>query len=63
MKYLFRIKQCTRVTMEDLLSAHHEIARLQYYLQYRDQPLLFRNEAIPGNEKHYWSNNENSMTE
>lgn len=48
--------------MEDLLSAHHEIARLQYYLQYRDQPLLFRNEAIPGNEKHYWSNNENSMT-
>ncbi|XP_006609675.1 angiotensin-converting enzyme-like [Apis dorsata] len=44
----YRIKQCTRVTMEDLLSAHHEIARLQYYLQYRDQPLLFRNEAIPG---------------
>lgn len=34
--------------MEDLLSTHHEIARLQYYLQYRDQPLLFRNEAIPG---------------
>ncbi|OAD61134.1 Angiotensin-converting enzyme, partial [Eufriesea mexicana] len=44
----YRIKQCTRVTMEDLLSTHHEIARLQYYLQYRDQPLLFRNEAIPG---------------
>ncbi|XP_043514734.1 angiotensin-converting enzyme-like [Frieseomelitta varia] len=44
----YRIKQCTRVTMEDLLSTHHEIARLQYYLQYREQPLLFRNEAIPG---------------
>ncbi|XP_017788851.1 PREDICTED: angiotensin-converting enzyme-like [Habropoda laboriosa] len=44
----YRIKQCTRVTMEDLLSTHHEIARLQYYLQYRDQPLLFRNEPLPG---------------
>ena len=49
----YRIKQCTRVTMEDLLSSHHEIARLQYYLQYRDQPLLFRNEAIPGVKKYY----------
>lgn len=59
----YRIKQCTRVTMEDLLSAHHEIARLQYYLQYRDQPLLFRNEAIPGDEKHHQSSNKSSMTE
>ncbi|KAF3425537.1 hypothetical protein E2986_08218 [Frieseomelitta varia] len=49
----YRIKQCTRVTMEDLLSTHHEIARLQYYLQYREQPLLFRNEAIPGVKKYY----------
>ncbi|XP_015522926.1 angiotensin-converting enzyme-like isoform X2 [Neodiprion pinetum] len=44
----FRIKQCTRVNMEDLFSTHHEMAHLQYYLQYRDQPLLFRNEALPG---------------
>ncbi|XP_018376719.1 PREDICTED: angiotensin-converting enzyme-like [Trachymyrmex cornetzi] len=44
----YRIKQCTRVTMEDLLSTHYEMAHLQYYLQYKDQPLLFRNEAIPG---------------
>ncbi|KAG5343211.1 ACE enzyme, partial [Acromyrmex heyeri] len=43
-----RIKQCTRVTMEDLLSTHYEMAHLQYYLQYKDHPLLFRNEAIPG---------------
>lgn len=46
--YNCRIKQCTRVTMEDLLSTHHEMAHLQYYLQYKDHPLLFRNEAIPG---------------
>ncbi|XP_020279066.1 angiotensin-converting enzyme-like isoform X2 [Pseudomyrmex gracilis] len=44
----YRIKQCTRVTMEDLLSTHYEMAHLQYYLQYKDHPLLFRNEAIPG---------------
>ncbi|XP_018346449.1 PREDICTED: angiotensin-converting enzyme-like [Trachymyrmex septentrionalis] len=44
----YRIKQCTRITMEDLLSIHYEMAHLQYYLQYKDHPLLFRNEAIPG---------------
>ncbi|EFN79409.1 Angiotensin-converting enzyme [Harpegnathos saltator] len=42
------IKQCTRATLEDLLSTHYEMAHLQYYLQYKDHPLLFRNEAIPG---------------
>lgn len=43
-----RIKQCTRDTMEDLLSTHYEMTHLQYYLQYKDHPLLFRNEAMPG---------------
>lgn len=47
----FRIKQCTAVTMEDLFSTHHEMAHLQYYLQYKDQPLLFRDEALPGKLK------------
>ena len=46
---LFRIKQCTTVTMEDLLTIHHEMAHIQYYLQYADQPLLFRDGANPGN--------------
>ena len=45
----YRIKQCTRISMEDLLSTHHEMAHVQYYLQYKDQPFLFRNEALPGN--------------
>lgn len=44
--------------MEDLLSTHHEIARLQYFLQYSDQPLLFRNEAIPGDKKNYHCDNK-----
>ncbi|KAK0158218.1 hypothetical protein PV328_009250 [Microctonus aethiopoides] len=44
----FRIKQCTKATMEDLVSTHHEMAHIQYYLQYKDQPLIFRTEALPG---------------
>ncbi|XP_066588650.1 angiotensin-converting enzyme-like [Prorops nasuta] len=44
----YRIKQCTRVTMEDFLSTHHEMAHLQYYLQYKEQPLIFRDELVPG---------------
>jgi peptidyl-dipeptidase A len=44
----YRIKQCTTVSMEDLLTIHHEMAHIQYYLQYADQPLLFRDGANPG---------------
>ncbi|XP_034947061.1 angiotensin-converting enzyme-like [Chelonus insularis] len=44
----YRIKQCTKVTMEDLSSTHHEMAHIQYYLQYKEQPLIFRNEPLPG---------------
>jgi len=43
-----RIKQCTAVSMEDLLTIHHEMAHIQYYLQYADQPLPFRDGANPG---------------
>ncbi|KAJ9595075.1 hypothetical protein L9F63_013640, partial [Diploptera punctata] len=44
----YRIKQCTVVSMDDLLTIHHEMAHIQYYLQYADQPLLFREGANPG---------------
>ncbi|XP_065573989.1 angiotensin-converting enzyme-like [Artemia franciscana] len=44
----FRIKQCTEVTMEDFVTAHHEMGHIQYYLQYVDQPLVFREGANPG---------------
>lgn len=44
-----RIKQCTEVTTQDLVSTHHELAHIQYYLQYADQPQLFRDGANPGN--------------
>ncbi|CAH0599911.1 unnamed protein product [Chrysodeixis includens] len=43
----YRIKQCTEVTQQDLVSTHHELAHVQYYLQYAEQPQLFRDGANP----------------
>ncbi|NXC02997.1 ACE enzyme, partial [Orthonyx spaldingii] len=44
----FRIKQCTSVTMEQLFTVHHEMGHVQYFLQYKDQPVSFRSGANPG---------------
>ncbi|XP_049820777.1 angiotensin-converting enzyme-like isoform X2 [Aethina tumida] len=44
----YRIKQCTEVNMEDLITIHHEMAHIQYYLHYADQPYLYRDGANPG---------------
>ncbi|XP_053978469.1 angiotensin-converting enzyme-like [Hylaeus anthracinus] len=44
----FRIKQCTRIDMEDLLTAHHEMGHIEYYLQYKNQPTVFKEGANPG---------------
>ncbi|KAF7239084.1 Angiotensin-converting enzyme [Varanus komodoensis] len=44
----FRIKQCTTITMEQLFTVHHEMGHVEYYLQYKDQPLTFRSGANPG---------------
>ncbi|XP_058820825.1 angiotensin-converting enzyme-like [Topomyia yanbarensis] len=43
-----RIKQCTRVTMEDFFTVHHELGHIQYFLQYQHQPSVFREGANPG---------------
>jgi hypothetical protein len=43
-----RIKMCTTVTMENLITIHHEMGHIQYYLQYKDQPVQFREGANPG---------------
>lgn len=45
---LARIKQCTRVTMDQLSTVHHEMGHIQYYLQYKDQPVSLRQGANPG---------------
>ena len=43
-----RIKQCTDITMEWLITTHHEMGHIQYYLQYKDLPVLYRRGANPG---------------
>ena len=46
--HLLRIKMCTDITMEDLITVHHEMGHIQYYLQYKDKPVVYRNGANPG---------------
>lgn len=43
-----RIKQCTRVSMDQLFTVHHELGHIQYYLQYQHQPVVYRGGANPG---------------
>ncbi|XP_060075065.1 uncharacterized protein LOC132554771 [Ylistrum balloti] len=44
----FRIKMCTKVDMEDLMTIHHEMGHIQYFLLYKDQPIAFRKGANNG---------------
>ncbi|KAJ8978209.1 hypothetical protein NQ317_002029 [Molorchus minor] len=44
----FRIKQCTEVTKEQFIVAHHEMGHIEYFLQYKDQPVKFREGANDG---------------
>ncbi|XP_068631480.1 angiotensin-converting enzyme-like [Battus philenor] len=44
----FRIKQCTTITNAFFKTTHHEMGHIQYYLQYKDQPVIYRAGANPG---------------
>ncbi|XP_055642821.1 angiotensin-converting enzyme isoform X2 [Toxorhynchites rutilus septentrionalis] len=44
----YRIKMCTTVTHKDFITAHHELAHVQYFLNYRNNPKVFRDGANPG---------------
>ncbi|XP_052564749.1 angiotensin-converting enzyme isoform X2 [Culex pipiens pallens] len=44
----YRIKMCTSVTHKDLITVHHELAHVQYFLNYRNNPKVFRDGANPG---------------
>ncbi|XP_014475472.1 PREDICTED: angiotensin-converting enzyme-like [Dinoponera quadriceps] len=44
----YRIKMCTKVTMKDLITVHHEMAHIQYFLRYSGLPREFRDGANPG---------------
>ncbi|XP_033249765.1 angiotensin-converting enzyme-like [Drosophila miranda] len=43
-----RIKQCTRVTQEQLFTVHHEVGHIQYALQYQHLPFVYLAGANPG---------------
>jgi len=36
--------------MKDLVTVHHEMAHIQYFLEYRHLPKVFRDGANPGTE-------------
>ena len=38
--------------MDWLITTHHEMGHIQYYLQYKELPVLYRRGANPGN----WEN-------
>ena len=42
------MKQCTNIDHNDLVTVHHELGHIQYYLQYWDQPFEYRTGANPG---------------
>lgn len=39
---------CTDVTHKDFITVHHELAHIQYFLNYRNNPKIFRDGANPG---------------
>ncbi|CAH1131593.1 unnamed protein product [Ceutorhynchus assimilis] len=43
----FRIKMCANVKMKDLITAHHEMAHIHYFMAYKNQPKVFRDGANP----------------
>lgn len=44
----YRIKMCTGVTHKDLITVHHEMAHIQYFISYRHEPKVFRDGANAG---------------
>lgn len=39
---------CTTINSEDFITIHHEMGHIQYFIQYKDQPITFRDGANPG---------------
>lgn len=44
----FRIKMCAHISMKDLITAHHELGHIHYFMQYKYLPKAFRDGANPG---------------
>lgn len=48
LRFLYRIKMCTTITHSDLITIHHEMGHIVYFMEYKDQPFIYRNSANPG---------------
>src|SRR5699024_2804376 len=44
----FRIKQCTEKTINQLVTVHHEMGHIQYFMEYSGQNPIYREGANPG---------------
>ncbi|XP_070606753.1 angiotensin-converting enzyme 2 [Erythrolamprus reginae] len=44
----YRIKMCTKINMDNFLTAHHEMGHIEYDMAYSKQPFLLRNGANEG---------------
>ena len=56
---------CTGINLEDLVTIHHEMGHIQYYLQYADKPLQFRSGANNGKKlacSDHWCKNQEPMS-
>lgn len=45
--YFSRVKQCTQIGVEDLVNSHHEMTHIQYFMQYANQPFVYRDGPNP----------------
>ncbi len=43
-----RIKMCTKINQEDLITIHHELGHIYYFSQYETLPILFQDGANDG---------------
>lgn len=41
---------CTHITMKDFITVHHEMAHIQYFLNYKKLPKVYRDGANPGTD-------------
>ena len=57
-----RIKQCVEQTEDSLVTLHHELGHIYYYLMYKDQPILFRAGANDGFHEGIGDTLQRSMT-
>ena len=45
---LYRIKQCVDITHNQLVTLHHELGHIQYFLQYWNLSAVYRTGVNPG---------------